>query len=116
MASSLVVGDPSIPKINARPTGQIELQGLWKSRNFRPILCCGSFYWPVYYHYNYTMAIKRQERNYIVRFRYLWLTCAQNMAWFSLILQRNVTFLISSARAQCVLYEFVLIIKKFGMV
>ena len=116
MASSLVVEDPSIPKISARPTGQIELQGLWKLRNFRPIVRCGGFYWPVYYHYNYTMAIKRQERNYIVRFRYLWLTCAQNITWFSLILQRSVTFRISSARVWCVLYEFVITIKKFGMV
>ena len=38
MASSLVVEDPSISKIGARSVVQIELQGLWKSRNFRPIL------------------------------------------------------------------------------
>ena len=33
----------------------------------------------------------------------------KNVAWFSLILQRNVTFPISSAQAQLVLYEFVCI-------
>ena len=48
MASSLVVEDPSrdpsISNISARPTGQIKLQGPWKSRNFRPILRRGGFY------------------------------------------------------------------------
>ena len=39
MASSLVVEDPSISKISARPTGQMELQGPWKLHDFRPILC-----------------------------------------------------------------------------
>ena len=48
--------------------------------------------------------------------QYLWLTCAQNIVWFSLILQHSVTFCISSARARLVPYEFVLTIKKFGMV
>ena len=54
-----MVEDPSISKVIARPTGQMELQGPWKSHDFRSILHRDDSYWVVYYyHYDYVMAVK----------------------------------------------------------
>ena len=81
MASSLMV------EISARSTGQIKLQGPWKSHNFRPILLLLACLLPLQLYYAHQTVREKLYSSFSLLI--LWLTCAQNIAW----LQRSVTFL-----------------------
>ena len=116
MASSLVVEDPSISKISARPTDKSSCKGHQfqaYTTSWRLLLAC---LLPLQlYHYGHQTVREKLYSSFSLFMAYM---CTEYRLVLAdtVLLQRSVTFRTSSARARLVLYEFVLTIKKFGMV